>query len=921
MNEFQVFQFKKKQIEVNENTLYKDIWSSNSRIYLKGLLILGSEPKNFLFSFAFFNCCCFVFYFCVLNFQKEPNFAQILITLILHLFCDYLLFKASTTDPGIIPKNVYCCSTDKELLDIPQIPSSGVGSNKIIASNLAIQTSYLRIKICRTCGVHRPPRSMHCAFCNNCVENFDHHCPWLGTCIGKRNYKYFFGFITFLLMMIINFIVSCFIYYDLQISEIKGKDETASLNYAFTKSLKSNPIPLILGIVALIAVWFILALWLYHVNLCILNSTTTERLKKIYLSFHNPFQIQNLLKYYIKCLVRGTIKSKLSPMASVYSQISTTEYSKMAQSHKFIGKKFIMPLKKDSEEDVKENDKSKSVKLQPEDELQYQEHERSKVMCRSEYDQPNQQSQYQNSQKRYSQIIRINSNPAIHQTDQSQKSIAQIGNQEKKSQPSTSNIHKEEGNSAMSSIKPPSPKKTKSIFKYSPNAKSGNLNPEFQKEDENQNQNLNLSNRRLQDLSPNKSNLQIKNEAVPSKITKDSTLNTNESHAFEDFNFDIQNQNLPQNNSMYNIQSEVLPQLTDIPLQKISDFQQNALRNQNEVFDMFDEKEKIPEEIYPNINSNHQFYNNQFQTPSPDQINYKEREEALTKKQIQPFNQNQSHQVQQQQAEFSYSKNVIQSRQISLNEYSFNQLHPKTKNQIDVIQSSKINQGTPIQNQDVYCESNKLQAKGLNLENEFKNLEFSEVQINHDQKEKKSRKEQQPNQKTESFLSSKGGQQKFSLPQYDEIKFESLQNLEVMSKTSDVKQEQVSQQIQKYSKTISLGSSQKQEEKTAFNDNLYSSNNKKASPALHNIGEPFIAYFQSIETNNGGTPQYINSSRKLSPGFHNMASNRFNFSSDQSPLNKKNNQINENIQEVFEVNSQSNQITQKDTQKIQLQIQ
>lgn len=47
----------------------------------------------------------------------------------------------------------------------------------------------MKYKYCKTCNIIRPPGTSHCRICDICVERFDHHCPWIGNCIGINNYK------------------------------------------------------------------------------------------------------------------------------------------------------------------------------------------------------------------------------------------------------------------------------------------------------------------------------------------------------------------------------------------------------------------------------------------------------------------------------------------------------------------------------------------------------------------------------------------------------------------------------------------------------------------------------------------------------------------------------------------------------------
>ncbi|KAL4466857.1 hypothetical protein ABPG74_010454 [Tetrahymena malaccensis] len=71
---------------------------------------------------------------------------------------------------------------------IHQIEQQAVQNNKV-------RGNLFQKRYCRTCKIMRPPLSSHCGHCNNCVKNFDHHCYFMGNCIGERNQKYFVLFL------------------------------------------------------------------------------------------------------------------------------------------------------------------------------------------------------------------------------------------------------------------------------------------------------------------------------------------------------------------------------------------------------------------------------------------------------------------------------------------------------------------------------------------------------------------------------------------------------------------------------------------------------------------------------------------------------------------------------------------------------
>lgn len=247
-------------------------WPGSGRSVLGGWAIAGPKAYRAVLTFTLIAvpAGCFLAFPAWEKWQEDDSpwtfvlgFALVVVTLALEVLI-------SLSNPGFLP----CQNPSYSQGPLGAAPLSFLNSCPQKYLEIAVNGALIRLKYCHSCSLFRPPRTAHCGKCGVCVERFDHHCPWVGKCIGKRNYRPFLLFIAALTCTEAYMWAVCLV------------NILKKLDFRESERLSSSEIPeIVLGSYSFCVTptqlfSFSASLSLFHVYIITQNETTYERLKK-----------------------------------------------------------------------------------------------------------------------------------------------------------------------------------------------------------------------------------------------------------------------------------------------------------------------------------------------------------------------------------------------------------------------------------------------------------------------------------------------------------------------------------------------------------------------------------------------------------------------------------------------------------------
>ncbi|KAL6959886.1 protein S-acyltransferase [Sarracenia purpurea var. burkii] len=220
--------------------------------------------------------------------KREPWYTALYVSLFVATLGQYFLtacsspgyvldaMRAANRTDGLFRKTLITSkqpASSKNGSVVIQVDGNQLGRN-LLGSNATTWTkvvmemyppgSSVRSSTCTYCNIVQPPRAKHCHDCDKCVLQFDHHCVWIGTCIGQANHCRFWWYIC-------EETALCLWTGILYITYLKAN---------ISKAWWIDVIMILLLATLSISLIFLLLLLLFHTYLVLTNQTTYELVRR-----------------------------------------------------------------------------------------------------------------------------------------------------------------------------------------------------------------------------------------------------------------------------------------------------------------------------------------------------------------------------------------------------------------------------------------------------------------------------------------------------------------------------------------------------------------------------------------------------------------------------------------------------------------
>ena len=151
-----------------------------------------------------------------------------------------------------------------------------------------------RTRYCLMCNVFKPLRCHHCSMCKRCILNMDHHCPWINSCIGFYNRKFFIQMVFYLIIAVISTVIANLTSTYAIIYETVINYKKIEFNFSFWIKVTYVIVYIIDVVMSVILSQF----FKFHITLILENKTTIETLDHKGKEFHSKYDIGKWNNWY-----------------------------------------------------------------------------------------------------------------------------------------------------------------------------------------------------------------------------------------------------------------------------------------------------------------------------------------------------------------------------------------------------------------------------------------------------------------------------------------------------------------------------------------------------------------------------------------------------------------------------------------------